>query len=245
MGQSQSRSYPGDPNLTSGRYDFTQPREPQPASAAPSTVDMNTRQLLELREAQIDSVFKKMKSNLEMYMLYDNFDSKNEVILLDLKKKATNQEEELKQILESRDKLMAEFQTIKDDTNDFKSKDNSHETVNTILFLLLIASIIFIIYKIYTYPLDKNNINNINNNGVNIDKLLDLDNADLNNLSENDLNALEKAFDTKINQIENNINNTNNIKSSSNKSNSSKLNNSLSVNNITNTNLKKRNKLTL
>ena len=96
-----------------------------------------TRNTFAIRRAQIDNLFKKMKSNLKMYMLYDNFDSKNEVILVDLKKKAKNQEEKLKQILESRDKLMAEFQTKQDDTSEFKSKDKNTEIINTILFLIL------------------------------------------------------------------------------------------------------------
>ena len=185
-----------------------------------------------------------MKSNLEMYMLYDNYDSKNKVILIDLKKKASNQDDELKKILESRDKLMAEFQTKSDNTELYKSKDSTTETLNTILFLILIGTIIFILYKIYTYPIDASN----NNNGVDLNKLLDLDSADLNNLSENDLNNLEKAFDAKINQLETSINNTSasNTASANSAKNSVNLSSSNnSVNNITNSNIKKRNKLTL
>ena len=246
MGQTTSRNYPAQPNIVDGNYSFIPPVPPvQQSSAVPGAADVNTQNFLSLRKKQLTNLFKKMKSNLEMYMLYDNYDNKNEVILIDLKKKAKNQEEELKQIMESRDKLMAEFQTKRDNTELYKSKDSKTEIINTLLFLLLIGTIVFIIYKIYTYPLDASN----NKNEVDLNKLLDLESADLNNLSENDLNNLEKAFEAKINQIETSINNTN-ASNKSNNSNSLKnsVNNSSrnnSVNNITNSNIKKRNKLTL
>ena len=246
MGQGSSRQYPNNVIISEGSYSFTVDDLQEVASGTVNGGGQRvTRDTLAIRRAQIDNLFKKMRSNLKMYMLYDNFDSKNEVILVDLKKKAKNQEEELKQILESRDKLMAEFQTKKENTNEFKSKDKNTETINTILFLILIGSIIFIIYKLYNYPTDKLN----NNNGVDLNKLLDLEGSNLNNLSEEELNNLEKAFDAKLNLLENNINNVNNSLKASNKSNSNKLNssksNSNSVNNITNSNIKKRNKLTL
>jgi hypothetical protein len=245
MGQGTSRHYPAESDLSSGEYTFTSDPPPLIVDGAPGSISSAKQNLFGNKKKQVINVFKKMESNLKMYMLYDNYDSKNEVILLDLKKKAKNQEEELKLILESRDKLMAEFQSKRDDTDEYKSKDYTTEVINTILFLVLLGTIIFIIYKLYTYPTDEKN-----NNGVNINNLLDLESADLNNLSEEDLNSLEKAFDAKINNLENNIN----VNSSNKSNNSSKnsLNNSIknnsssnSVNNITNTNIKKRNKLTL
>ena len=244
MGQSTSRNYPAQPNIAEGSYTFTAPQPPVQVSAVPGAADETSQNFYAQRKKQITSLFKKMKSNLEMYMLYDNYDSKNEVILIDLKKKSEKQKEELKKIIESRDKLMAEFQTKRDNTDSFKSKDSKNEIVNTILFLILIATIVFIIYKIYTYPLDTQN----NNNGIDLNKLLDLESADLNNLSENDLNNLEKAFDAKINQLETSINNSaksNNISVSNSIKNSVNNSSSNSVNNITNSNIKKRNKLTL
>lgn len=248
MGQTTSRNYPDQPNIVDGTFTFTPPEPPvQQASAVPGEAEVNRQNFNAMRKKQIKNLFKKMESNLEMYMLYDNYDSKNEVILIDLKKKATNQTQELKTILESRDKLMAEFQTKRDNTDLYKSKDSNTEIINTLLFLVLLGTIVFIIYKIYTYPVDSSN----NNNGIDLNKLLDLESNDLNNLSENDLNNLEKAFDAKINQLETSINNV----STSNKSNNASTNNSLknsinissnnSVNNITNSNIKKRNKLTL
>ena len=239
MGQTTSKNYPAQPSIVDRRYTFTPPQTPVQASAVPGAAQPE-EDLYAMRKKQIKKLFKKMESNLQMYMLYDNYDNKNEVILLDLKKKAKNQDDELKKILESRDKLMAQFKTKQDNTDSYKSKDSKTEILNTILFLLLIGTIIFIIYKIYTYPLETKN-----NNNVDIDKLLDIESGDLNNLSENDLTNIEKAFDTKIAQLENDINNVN--ASSVNNSLKSNLNlsNSNSVNNITNTNIKKRNKLTL
>ena len=243
MGQGSSRNYPTPYDFSQGTYTFTLDPPPRTAGGSVGSGDSDSDITTALRKGQIENLYGKMRNNLKMYMLYDNFDSKNKVILLDLKKKAKNQEEELKKILESRDKLKVEFQTKHDDTNEFKSKDKTTENINILLFLILLGTIIFIIYKIYTYPMDKTNTNN---NGVNLDKLLDLESADLNNLSEADLNNLKKAFDAKINKLENNINNISASNKSSNKnSNSIKNSSNNSVNNITNSNIKKRNKLTL
>ena len=244
MGQGSSRNYPQDSSLSEGTYTLNIPEAPPPSGGSVgSSVSDGNDMTLALRKDQINGLYNKMRSNLKMYMLYDNFDSKNKVILSDLKKKTKNQEEELKNILESRDKLKVEFQTKHDDTKELTSKDKTTENINTLLFLILLGTIIFIIYKIYTYPMDQNNTTN---NGVNLNKLLDLETADLNNLSEADLNNLAKAFDTKINLLENNINNINKSNKNSNKStNSIKNSTSNSVNNITNSNIKKRNKLTL
>ena len=242
MGQTTSKNYPAQIALSENSYTFSN-NTPAQSGTIPG-VDTYSNDLYAKRKKQLQNLYKKMKSNLEMYMLYDNYDSKNKVILIDLKKKASNQDDELKKILESRDKLMAEFQTKSDNTELYKSKDSTTETLNTILFLILIGTIIFILYKIYTYPIDASN----NNNGVDLNKLLDLDSADLNNLSENDLNNLEKAFDAKINQLETSINNTSasNTASANSAKNSVNLSSSNnSVNNITNSNIKKRNKLTL
>ena len=253
MGLTQSRNYPSELTVE-GPQAYTFTNESDSNATGFSSNETAYKPDNDLRYKQIDSLFKKMSSNLKMYMLYDNFDTKNEVILGDLKKKATNQEKELKELVESRDKLMAEFTSKKDETNNSEEKENNMDIINYILGAILLLSIVFIIYKIYTYPLE-----GVNNNNVSINKLLDLENTDLNNLSVEELNNLEKIFDAKINRLEQNINSSNNVKSNS--SNSSNLSNSLnlnkkksinlnsvsnnSVNNITNSNLKKRNKLTL
>ena len=90
-------------------------------------------------------------------MLFDNYDSKNNVILEDLKKKAESQEHELKKTIEQRDKLMALYQDTKEDVEEYKDDEKSYKIVNILLFILLLAKIIFIIYKLYTYPIDGTN----------------------------------------------------------------------------------------
>jgi len=257
MGLTQSRNYPSQIIVEGPQaYEFNNESDSNATGFSSTGFSSNGTAYrpdnASLRYKQIDSLFKKMSSNLKMYMLYDNFDTKNEVILGDLKKKATNQEKKLKELVESRDKLMAEFTSKKDETNNSEEKENNMDIINYILGAILLLSIVFIIYKIYTYPLEGVN----NNNNVNINKLLDLENTDLNNLSVEELNNLEKIFDAKINRLEQNINSSNNVNSnSSNSSNSLNLNkkNSInlnsvsnnSVNNITNSNLKNKNKLTL
>ena len=215
MGASTSRNYPNDISIN----DYQE-----------KTLVMNTRPALsnsletgvipnannDFRKQQYHKLLKKLESNLNMYALYDNYQNKNEVMLLDLKKKAKNQEEELKELIESRDKLKALFDTKRDDTNDFSDTKNILNTVNIILFIILLATLVFIIYKLYIYPIDKEN-------NVQVSDLLNLTNNDLSNLSLNELNSLEQSYNEKINniQLNNNISFSprQNSNSNSNKSN--------------------------
>jgi hypothetical protein len=165
-------------------------------------------------------------------MLFDNYDTKNEAILIDLKKKSINQEEELKNLIESRDKLMAIYANKKDDNKEFDDDDKTYSIVNPVLFVILLAAIIFIIYKLYTYPVE-------DDSGINIDTLLDINNNKLNSLSTDELDNLDYIYEKKIKELERMVNQNNIPNNISNSSNSS---GATSVNNITESNLKKINK---
>ena len=83
MGQSSSKSYPAQPNIIDGgSYTFTPPQPPVQVSAVPGAMDVNRQNFYAQEKNNSQPSLKKMKSNLEMYMLYDNYDSKNKVILL-------------------------------------------------------------------------------------------------------------------------------------------------------------------
>jgi hypothetical protein len=239
MGQLQSRQYPQQPDIItdSRNYEFDQ----ETIIMADNNIGFGDYSLdnFKLRKKQVGKLFNKLESNLKMYMLYDNYDTKNEVILTDLKKKTANQEEELKNLTESRDKLMAFYSNKKQETHELNESDNTFDLVNKLLFIILLALIVFVIYKLYTYPLDKQN-------NFSVNTLLDIDNSKLNNLSSNELDSLDNAYEEKIRELEkminkNNNSNSNKITSASNNSNTS----TNSVNNLTANNIKKRNKLTL
>ena len=236
MGQQHSRQYPQQLDIVtdSRNYEFKQ----EAIIRAQNEIGFGDYSLdnLELRKKQVSKLFDKLESNLKMYMLYDNYDTKNEVILADLKKKADNQEEELKNLLESRDKLMAYYSKKKQDTEEYNEGDRTYDILNKILFVILLAAIIFIIYKLYTYPLDAEN-------NINVNTLLDINNSKLNNLSAEEIDNLDNVYDRKIKELEEMINKNSNSSNSS--SNNSSNNSSNSVNNLTENNIKKRNKLTL
>jgi hypothetical protein len=244
MGQLQSRQYPNQPEIGDAKqYEFSQE---QLVYATPE-IGFGDYSLdnFELRKKQVEKLFGKMESNLKMYMLYDNYDTKNEVILADLKKKTDNQEDELKNLIESRDLLMAVYTNKKDDTQEMTEDEKTISIVNHILFVILLAAIVFIIYKLYTYPLESS---------LSINNLIDIDNNNLSNLSTNELNDLDDIYEQRIQELEHLVNKTNNnIKNSELNSNinsnvTSTANSTANLNtsnNLTESNLKKKNKFKL
>jgi hypothetical protein len=230
MGQEISRLYPASPNVNS--------------HALPVNVNLVTRQsvpgrgelefdseseidTLGIRKEQMLKLLRKLETNLNMYALYDNYQHKNDVMLIDLKKKSKIQDEELKELIESRDKLKSIFDTKRSDAKEYSTDAKTLNYTNIVLFIILIASIVFMLYKLYYYPIPEESSNN------NVSDLLDLSNNDLSDLSIEDLNKLEKEFDAKINdiQLNNNIdfsprmNSTNNNIGAGNRNNGTNRNN--------------------
>ena len=168
-----------------------------------------------------------LESNMKMYMIYDNYDSKNEVIIKDLKKKSQNQAEELKQLIQDRDKLKSVLDYDKGKMNRYDKIGNIFKIVNLVLFLLIIGLIALIIYRALTHPIlyvsDNISLNNI-------DKMT---NQDLEDLSIEDLQKLQVIVNTKFNNKNNKIEVV------------SESNNISNSNNITKSNLNKKDKFTL
>jgi len=237
MGQLQSRQYPEQPDLGNAQnIEFSK----ESILRGKSEIGFGDYSLdnFELRKKQVEKLVGQLESNLKMYMLYDNYDSKNEVILADLKKKAENQEEELKQLIESRDLLMAVYSNKKDVSEEISDDEKNMNIVNYVLFVILLAAIVFIIYKLYTYPIESS---------LSINNLLNITNDNLSNLTTNELNNLDDIYEQRIQELEDLVNKTNNNIKNATNSNSNSINssNNSSSNNITESNLKKKNKLTL
>jgi len=187
---------------------------------------INTRKTIE----EANTLYERLKTNIEMYSIYDNYDSKNEVILTDLKKKELNQATELKQLNEDRDKLKVVLDYDKNKSSKYVQGTTTIGRINILLLLVLIACIVLIIYRILTHPYGLIDITK-----VRVEELEKITTNDLEQLSIGELDELDDILEQKIEELE--------MKQDSN----SKYNNNLNSNsvNITRSNLDKKTTFTL
>jgi hypothetical protein len=180
-------------------------------------------------ETNLNKLYERLKTNIHMYSIYDNYDSKNKVILADLKKKERNQAKELKQLIEDRDKLKVVLDYDKNKSSKYVNGTTTIGRINILLLLLLIACIVLIIYRILTHPYGLIDVTKIK-----VEDLEKIADNDLDKLSVGELDDLDDILEQKIQQLEM-MQNTN-----------AKVNNlnSNSVN-ITRSNLDKKNSFTL
>tara|TARA_B110001469_G_scaffold127704_1_gene149916 strand:+ start:3735 stop:4571 length:837 start_codon:yes stop_codon:yes gene_type:complete len=178
---------------------------------------------------ELNKLYERLKTNIHMYSIYDNYDSKNKVILADLKKKERNQAKELKQLIEDRDKLKVVLDYDKNKSSKYVNGTTTIGRINILLLLLLIACIVLIIYRILTHPYGLIDVTKIK-----VEDLEKIADNDLDKLSVGELDDLDDILEQKIQQLEM-MQNTN-----------AKVNNlnSNSVN-ITRSNLDKKNSFTL
>ena len=181
---------------------------------------------IETKKKKLTTQFSRLEANMKMYMIYDNYDSKNKVILSDLKKKEINQSKELKQLNEDRDKLKGVLDYDKTKASKYVQGSKRIRNLNIFLLILLIACIVLIIYRILTHPYGLIDIKNIL-----VEDLEQITGDDLNKLSVSQLDDLDNILEQKIEELEMINNNYNTM-------------NSNSVN-ITRSNLDKKAKFTL
>jgi hypothetical protein len=190
--------------------------------------DAQSEYEIKTRKNNLTTQFSRLEANMKMYMIYDNYDSKNEVILSDLKKKEINQSKELKQLNEDRDKLKVVLDYDKTKAYTYVQGTKNISNLNIFLLILLIACIVLIIYRILTHPYGLIDIKNIM-----VEDLERISGDDLNKLSIGQLDDLDNILEQKIEELEM-INNSN----YNNKMNSNSVN-------ITRSNLDKKAKFTL
>ena len=184
---------------------------------------------IETKKKNLTTQFSRLEANMKMYMIYDNYDSKNKVILSDLKKKEINQSKELKQLNEDRDKLKVVLDYDKTKSSKYVQGAKRIRNLNILLLILLIACIVLIIYRILTHPYGLIDIKNIM-----VEDLEKITDNDLNKLSIDQLDDLDNILEQKIEELEM-INNNYNY---NNKMNSNSVN-------ITRSNLNKKDTFTL
>lgn len=237
MGNNQSQSYDNGGTVRDGAYDFTisidDAKTLYLGNMSPSSEQDQIINYVKAKEAKAKNLLKSLDANMKMYMIYDNYDTKNEVILKDLKKKAENQETELKSLTEDRDKLKSVLDYDKTNKEKYDKSGNIIKIINILLFLTIVGLIALIIYRIMTHPsllMSKN---------LTIEDLENLDENEIAQLSNSDLEKLGTIINSKINNLGNGVNQVNEV----NQVNS--VSNSNYSNNITKSNLNKKNKLSL
>jgi len=94
--------------------------------------DLNKKQTEDILKVQ------KLKTSMELYLLYDNYNVKNSVIIKDLTKKYENQMKELKKQNEKNDMLSHNI-------NILKTKITKNNNINTTLLVFIIIFVILII----------------------------------------------------------------------------------------------------
>lgn len=229
MGNSNSNQYYSSTNVPDNPSAFEFILSERDTSTVATETDNRASNIayISSKKAMTDKLFKSLETNMKMYMIYDNYDSKNAVILKDLKKKATNQESELKQLKEDRDKLKSVLDFDKENQEKYDKNSDILKGINVFLLLIIIGLIALIIYRIMTHPSLK-----ISNN-ISIEDLEKLDANNIAQLSEDELDKLTGLISNKMNTLNVKNNSVSEVINTSNKA------------NITQSNINNKEKFTL
>jgi hypothetical protein len=93
----------------------------------------------------ISNNLEKIKASMDMYLLYDNYNLKNNVIIKDLKKKLQNQNAEVKTDDEQIDKL-------KFNINNLKENIETNKSIKLyLLIVIILALLLIIIFSVLLY----------------------------------------------------------------------------------------------
>lgn len=157
MGAAQSVNYPAEQSSVAvdNNLPIINLREtPVPTVTYPNGIIPRSVQLqrsLAAKKSIVESHFKQLQQKLDtalkLHLLFDNYETKNGVIITDLDKKLTNQQKELKDLKESNDKIR---QLIDYDKGNIQETTNQKKIVkiaNIILSISLLIVILLILNK--------------------------------------------------------------------------------------------------
>ena len=96
-----------------------------------------------------------LDSYLNLYQLFDGYDSKNSIVIKDLEKKLINQKKELKLLYETRDKLHTDLDYTKLNYDKLQNKKRNFNILIVILSVSLVILIIFILNEFRNYLICK------------------------------------------------------------------------------------------
>jgi hypothetical protein len=153
MGAIQSINYPKDSpqKISANSLPEITAQESRSRDSRGSEVMLVNKSDIKVVEKHFKNQMELLSSYLNMYLLFDGYDNKNNVVIKDLEKKLNNQKKELKELYESRDKLRSniDYAHLKLNESDDKKK------ILTILIIIFCISLpiilIFIINELRHY----------------------------------------------------------------------------------------------
>jgi hypothetical protein len=107
--------------------------------------ELSSNGVLSPENIDISTNLEKIKASMDMYLLYDNYNLKNNVIIKDLKKKLQNQNAEVKTDDEQIDKL-------KFNINNLKENIETNKSIKLyLLIVIILALLLIIIFSVLLY----------------------------------------------------------------------------------------------
>jgi len=158
MGAAQSVNYPGEQssNTIDNNLPIINLREtPMPTFQFDSAITgpnaLQLQRALATKKNIVKSHFnalrKKLETALKLHLLFDNYENKNSVIIIDLDKKLVNQQKELKELKESNHKIKQLIEFDKDNIDQTSSTKKTIKYMTLGLSISLLVIIILILIK--------------------------------------------------------------------------------------------------
>jgi len=157
MGAAQSVNYPGEQssNAIDNNLPIINLREtPMPTfqrGAMAANTSLQLQRALATKKNIVKSHFnalqKKLETALKLHLLFDNYENKNSVIIIDLDKKLVNQQKELKELKESNHKIKQLIEFDKDNIDQTSSTKKTIKYMTLGLSISLLVIIILILIK--------------------------------------------------------------------------------------------------
>ena len=151
MGASQSINYPTENdivNIFRETDEVTILEDPKgfSESSTDSDIDIQLKRN-DLIQRYLNNLNKRLETSLKIYLMLDNYDNKNEIIIRDLDKKYKIQNEEIKSLYENKDKIKSIIENKRKSTNKNLKNKNVLNLVNILLIITLITIISIIVKK--------------------------------------------------------------------------------------------------
>ena len=110
---------------------------------------------LDLYKKQYTDLANNLEASLKTYILFNNYENKNEVIIKDLNKKLINQDKEVKDLAEDKDKIKTLILFNKNKLNRSKTKQTVFLVLNIVLLIAIIIIVFINVKKLKPYILSK------------------------------------------------------------------------------------------
>lgn len=157
MGAAQSVNYPREDSsdaVINNLPIINRRKTPMPTfdySGSASQMSNQLQRSLAAKKSIVKSHFKQLQQKLDtalkLHLLFDNYETKNGVIITDLDKKLTKQQKELKDLKESNDKIRQLIDYDRENIDKNSSNKKIVKIANIILSISLLIVILLILNK--------------------------------------------------------------------------------------------------